>query len=175
MKRKLWILVLVAFAVVSAGTAFAAGTLARGDQKFFTEAANGGMMEVQLGQMAQKQAQSQDVKSFGERMVTDHTKANDELKTLAQQKDLAMPSAMEHKMKKAMDKLSGMSGADFDRKYMEMMVKDHTKDVADFRKAAKNVKDADLNAWAKKTLPTLEDHLKQAKETAQKLGLKTKK
>lgn len=121
-------------------------------------------MEVELGQLAQQKAQAVSVKDFGTRMVTDHSKANDELKALAAQKNLQYPTELEHKQRSMVDKLAKLSGSDFDKKYMKMMVKDHTKDVKEFHKAVKKVKDADLNAWAAKTLPTLEQHLQQAKD-----------
>lgn len=177
MKKQLCFTLMLAIALVaSALTAFAAqGSLPKADQKFVMDAAQGGMMEVQLGQLAQQNAQSQDVKNFGQRMVTDHTKANDELKALAQQKGITLPTEMKHKMKSEADKLGKMSGADFDRHYMKMMVKDHEKDVAEFRKATKKVKDPDLNAFAAKTLPVLEQHLQQAKEVSKNLGTKTGK
>lgn len=177
MKRQIWISTLVAVTLVvsSALVAWAAqGTLPRGDMKFASEAATGGLMEVQLGQLAQQNADSADVKQFGQRMVTDHGKANDELKALAQQKNLTLPTELKGKHKSEQEKLSKTSGANFDRMYMGLMVKDHVKDVADFRKAATKVKDPDLNAWSAKTLPVLEQHLQQAREIAQKLGIKSK-
>lgn len=176
MKRQTWftLMLAVSLVVVSALSAFAAQGLAKADHKFVMNAAEGGLMEVQMGQLAQQNAQSQDVKNFGQRMVTDHSKANDELKTLAQTKGITLPTEMKHKDKSEMDKLGKASGADFDRMYMKMMVKDHQKDVAEFRKATKKVKDSELNAWATKTLPVLEQHLQQAKEISQKLGTMTK-
>jgi putative membrane protein len=166
MKTKILLILLMAFAVISGSAliVFADQTVSSGDQKFFKEAANGGMMEVELGQLAQQKAQTVAVKDFGTRMVTDHSKANDELKAFAQQKNLQFPNELEHKQRSMIDKLAKLSGSDFDKKYMKMMVKDHTKDVKEFRKAIKKVKDADLNAWAAKTLPTLEQHLQQAKD-----------
>ena len=107
------------------------------DKDFFKKAASGGMMEVELGQMAQSKGQSQEVKDFGSKMVTDHGKANDELKSLAQQKQWTMPTKMERKHKSMVDKLTKASGPEFDKKYMTEMVKDHKKDVAEFQKAAK--------------------------------------
>jgi putative membrane protein len=117
--------------------------------------------------LAQQKAQAVSVKDFGKRMATDHGKANDEMKALAQQKNLQMPAQLEHKHQSMIDKLAKLPGPDFDKKYMKIMVRDHTKDVKEFQKATKKVKDADLNAWAAKTLPTLEQHLQQAKEVYQ--------
>jgi putative membrane protein len=166
MKKKIWVAFLLVVAAIgcSALFVFADQTVSSGDQKFFKEAASGGMLEVELGQMAQQKAHAVAVKDFGTRMVNDHGKANDELKALAQQKNLQMPTQLEHKHRSMIDKLAKLSGPDFDKKYMKMMVKDHEKDVKEFQKATKKVKDADLNAWAAKTLPTLEQHLQQAKD-----------
>jgi putative membrane protein len=169
---------LTLFSLIAVGSttipAFAAGKgLASGDETFMKEAASGGMMEVQLGQVAQEKGKMQEVKDFGSRMVTDHGKANDELKALATTKNVTLPAQLLPKHKSGVDKLS-RAGADFDKKYMQAMVKDHMKDVADFKKATRTVKDADLNAWAVKTLPVLEQHLQQAKDIAQKLGLHVK-
>lgn len=149
--------------------------LSGGDKKFFNEAAGGGVMEVQLGQIAQQKAQSQEVKDFGTRMVNDHGEANEELKQLARQKNQKLPGRLESKQMKLVDKLSKLSGADFDKEYMEVMVKDHARDVSDFRNVGTKAKDPDLNAWAGKTLAVLEDHLKQARNVAQKLGVDVNK
>lgn len=141
------------------------------DKEFMMKAASGGMMEVELGNSATKKAASQDVKDFGKQMVTDHGKVNDELKNIAKQKNVTLPSKMNAKHKETVDKLSKLSGAEFDKKYMSEMVKDHVKDVSEFEAAVKKVKDPALNGWAKKTLPTLKKHLERAKDIAYKLGV----
>jgi putative membrane protein len=99
-------------------------------------------------------------------MATDHGKANDELKALAASKGVTLPADVDKSHKSKMDKLSKLSGADFDRAYMKDMVKDHKKDVGEFRKESKKAKDADLQKWAQSTLPTLEDHLAMAQKTS---------
>ncbi|HEX4456432.1 MAG TPA: DUF4142 domain-containing protein, partial [Polyangia bacterium] len=99
-----------------------------------------------------------DVKKFGKKMVTDHTKANNELKKLAKKKSLNLPTAMTADQKTTYDRLAAMKGADFDTAYMDAMVKDHDEDVADFKKEADGGQDADLKAWAGKTLPVLQTH-----------------
>jgi putative membrane protein len=142
-----------------------AQTLAKKDQQFISGAASGGMLEVELGKLAADKAQSEDVKKFAQQMVTDHTKANDELKTLAQGKGATLPTEMMPRHKKDLDRLSKLSGADFDKAYMTMMVKDHEEDVNQFKEAARNSADPDLKSFADKTVPTLEEHLKMAKET----------
>jgi putative membrane protein len=136
--------------------------LAQADRKFIAEAASGGMAEVELGKLAQAKASSEQVKQFGARMVADHSKANDELKQLAQAKGVAVPAAADKSHHGEMSKLDKLSGADFDRQYMSHMVSDHRKDVSDFKKASESAKDGDLKAWAEKTLPTLQEHLKLA-------------
>ena len=140
------------------------------DQRFVREAAQGGMAEVELGNLAQQKAQSDEVKQFAQRMVTDHGKANDELKQLASQKGWESPTDMGEKHKAERDKLDKMSGAEFDKAYMSHMVMDHQKDVSLFRRASRRASDAELKGWAGKTLPVLQDHLKQATDTAKKVG-----
>lgn len=170
MKRRLvWMAVVSLFAVCSmALPALAAGKLTMSEKSFVKEAASGGMMEVELGQIAKEKGKSQDVKDFAQRMVTDHGKANDELKTAVGGK-YELPTKLELKHKTTLEKLKGTS-EDFDRKYAEAMVKDHKKDVEKFRKASKKVKDPELKGWIDKTLPTLEQHLQAAKDMAKKVG-----
>jgi putative membrane protein len=123
------------------------------------EAARGGMAEVELGQLASQKAQSDQVKQFAQRMVQDHGKANDELKSLAQQKNITLPTELDAKHKATHDRLSKLSGAQFDRAYMQDMLQDHRKDVNEFRKESQSGRDPEVKAWAAKTLPTLEEHL----------------
>lgn len=139
------------------------------DKQFVMKAAQGGMGEIMLGQMASSKGTSPDVKNFGNRMVSDHGKANDELKQLAQNKGMALPADVDKETKQFADRLSKTSGKDFDKEYINNMVDDHEKDVNEFEKASKNAKDPDLRAWATKTLPTLQDHLKMAREVKSKL------
>jgi putative membrane protein len=116
-----------------------------------------------MGRIAASKATDPDVKQFGQRMVDDHGKANDELKSLASQKNVTVPAELDAKHKADNARLEKLSGAAFDRAYMAAMVLDHDKDVAEFQRVSKTAKDADLKAWAAKTLPTLEEHQKQAK------------
>jgi putative membrane protein len=153
-----------------------AGQAARGadspDQAFVTEAAQGGLSEVDLGHLAVKQAKSKDVKSFGQHMIDDHSRANDELKQLAAKKKWDLPKDVGAENKATMDRLSKLSGEAFDKAYMSDMVEDHVKDVSAFEKEARSAKDPDLKAWAGKTLPTLRHHLSMAREAASKVGAK---
>jgi len=140
------------------------------DAAFAKEAAIGGMAEVELGTMAKEKAASNDVKQFGDRMVTDHGKANDELKQWAQQKSVTLPTELDAKHKATRDRLAKLSGAAFDKAYMHEMVMDHQHDVAAFKRESTSGKDTDLKAWAGKTLPTLQEHMKMAQDTAAKVG-----
>ncbi|WP_428331674.1 DUF4142 domain-containing protein [Mucilaginibacter sp.] len=129
------------------------------DAKFAVAAANGGMAEVELGKLVQEKAVNTKVKDFGTMMITDHTKAGDELKALARSKGITLPVALDNKEQKIKDDLSAKSGADFDKAYVNDMIDDHKNDIKEFEDASKNLKDADLKAFAIKTLPTLKMHL----------------
>jgi putative membrane protein len=147
-----------------------AGALAATDKRFILEAAAGGMAEVELGRLAVDKASNADVKQFGQRMVDDHGKANDELKTLASQKNVTLPAGLDAKHKATRDRLAKLSGDAFDKAYMRDMVADHNKDVAEFQRVSKTAKDGDVKAFAAKTLPTLQEHQKMAKEIHAKVG-----
>jgi putative membrane protein len=122
----------------------------------------GAMAEVELGKLAQQKAASNLVKQFGGRMVTDHDQASDEIKQIAESKGVTLPSELDPSKRKELDKLANLYGAAFDREYMAYTLEDHRKDVAEFRQASESAKDGEVRAFASKTLPTLEDHLKQA-------------
>lgn len=139
------------------------------DKEFVTKAGMGGLYEVQTGNLALQKAASADVKAFAQRMVTDHGNANAELAQLATTKGVALAAELAGDHKAAFDHLSSMSGgAEFDKMYMQHMVEDHDKAVADFDKASTSATDADLKAWAGKTLPTLKEHQTMAKSIAAK-------
>jgi putative membrane protein len=147
-----------------------ANASAGSDQMFVTKAAKGGLAEVQLGQLAAEKASSDEVKKFGQRMVTDHGKANDELKSLAQSKNITLPTDVDPKDKATHDRLAKLSGAAFDRAYMQNMLTDHRKDVNEFKRESTSGKDPEVKAWASKTLPTLEEHLKMAQDATRAVG-----
>jgi putative membrane protein len=140
------------------------------DQTFLTRAASAGMAEVELGRLALEQASNEQVKKFAQRMVDDHGRGNGELKTLAQNKNITLPDAPDPQVNAIKDRLSKLSGASFDRAFMQTMIADHRKAVSDFRLASKSAKDADVKGWAAKTLPTLEEHLKMAQSTSTGVG-----
>lgn len=136
---------------------------------FWTKAAQGGMAEVELGQLATTKAQNAEVKNFGQKMVTDHSKANTELKALAAKKAMTLPTDVNSSQKSMMEKLKGLSGAEFDKAYVDAMVEDHETDVKLFEAQAKDDSDADLKAFAAKTLPTLKSHLEMIKSIQSKM------
>ena len=152
----------------SASSASGSSQLSAADQAFVKKAAQGGMAEVELGKLATQKASSEDVKKFGQRMVDDHTKANDQLKQIAGNKGVTLPTDLDSKDQALKDRLSKLDGEKFDQAYMKNMVRDHTKDVSEFRKESTSGKDSDLKSFASQTLPTLEDHLKEAKNIAPK-------
>jgi putative membrane protein len=134
------------------------------DTRFAKEAAQGGMAEVKLGQLAQDKGSSDSVRNFGKRMVDDHSKAGDKLKDVASQENITLPTDISAKDQATYDRLSKLNGAAFDRAYAKDMVKDHQTDVAAFQKEANGGKVDSLKSFASDTLPTLQDHLKEAKE-----------
>jgi putative membrane protein len=142
------------------------GQLTGSDREFVRKAAEGGLAEVELGQLATQKASSPDVKQFGQRMVTDHTQANDQLKQIALQKGITVPTSLNAKDAATKQRLEGLSGAAFDRAYMQHMVKDHTKDVNEFQNEANNGKDSDVKSFASQTAPKLQEHLSMAQTVA---------
>lgn len=146
------------------GKSKGAGALSATDKKFVTEAAQGGMEEVKLGNLALKNAQDTDVKSFGQHMVEDHSKANEELAGLAKSKHVTLPADVKPSDKALYNRLAKLHGRAFDKLYISEMVKDHKKDVGEFQHASTACHDAELKAWAGKTLPTLEHHLQMAQD-----------
>ena len=131
----------------------------RTDRNFIMKVAEDGRDEVELGRLAQSKASNEEVKQFAQRMVEDHGNANKELMELAANTGAKLDDKAPKK-NSMMERLSKLQGADFDREYVKEMVKDHKKDVAEFRRMHSGAVDPNLKAWIDKTLPTLEDHLK---------------
>ena len=129
---------------------------------FAVEAADLGMKEVQLSTTALTKASSPEVKQFAQMMVDDHTKANNELKALAQQKNITLPTVVGNENQREIENLSDKTGADFDKEYMDQMVKDHKEAIDEFEDAAENDKDAELKSWASSKLAALRQHLAEA-------------
>jgi putative membrane protein len=139
------------------------------DADFVNEAAMGGMAEVELGKLASTKGANAEVKKFGQMMVTDHSKANDELKALAAKKGWKLPTALDASHQSTLESLRNRVGADFDSAYVDDMVDDHETDVKAFEDKAKNATDPDLKAFAEKTLPTLRKHLDAIKAIQAKM------
>lgn len=141
--------------------------LDRKDRKFIDDAAEGGMTEVQMGQLAQSKATDPNVKSFAGMLVDQHTAANNELTKIANAKGVELPAAPKHSHRRDIEKMGKKSGSEFDRDYVRYEIKDHEKDIKKFEKAARDLKDPDVKAWAGKTLPTLREHLAAAQKLPQ--------
>lgn len=120
--------------------------------------------EVTLGKLAAEKGSTDAVKQFGQRMVDDHTKANEELKKIATAQSLSIPDSIDKKHQSRVDKLSKLTGAEFDRAYIKDQLKDHQQDVREFQDEAQNGSDAAVKDFAGKTLPTLQEHLAMVKE-----------
>ena len=159
-----------ALLVMSGGLALAQNS---GDTRFAKEAAAGGMAEVQMGQLAVQKASNERVKQFGQRMIDDHTKAGNELKNVASKDNISLPSELNPHDKLIYDNLSKLEGAAFDHAYMQDMVKDHQADVNEFQREASNGANPDLKSFATTTLPTLQEHLRLARETENSLSTRS--
>lgn len=139
--------------------------LSSSDRKFMEKAAHGGVAEVQMGQLAAKQGGSDQVKQFGQRMVDDHSKLNDQLKQIAATKGVSLPTDMDSSEKREHDKLAKLSGASFDREYMKAMVSDHKKDLSEFESKSKSAKDPDLKNFVTNGTSVIQQHYDLAKST----------
>jgi putative membrane protein len=140
------------------------------DTAFAIEAAQGGMAEVETGKLAAENATNPDVKAFGQQMVDDHGKANEQLKSVAEKENLTLPTTMSAKHQAMYDMLKSKTGADFDKAYVDAMVKDHTEDVKDFKKEAEKGKDEQIKGFASETLPVIQGHLEKIKAIQSKMG-----
>jgi putative membrane protein len=160
------------FFVAALGLAVAAAShadVSKKDQEFMTKAAAGGLYEVQAGTLAQQKGQAEGVKSFGSMLVKDHSAANEELKALAASKGVSLPSAMTPDKKKRLDSVS--RAKNFDKEFVdEVGLDDHKKDISLFEKASKNADDAEVKAFAAKTLPTLKAHRTHAEDLKKALN-----
>jgi putative membrane protein len=150
---------LLAFAMTVAATGCAKDSI---DQDFVTKAGQGGLAEVEAGRIAAAKGVRGDVKTFGQRMVSDHSRANDELKSIATAASITVPSEPSSEEHDTITQLGAESGGDFDKAYTKAMVKDHKGDIDLFRKEASSGQNAELRAFAQKTLPALEEHLRMA-------------
>ncbi len=140
------------------------------DTNFAMKAAQGGLTEVKTGQLAADKASNPDVKAFGQQMVDDHTKANDQLKSVAQEEGMTLPTDVNAKQQAMYDKLSALSGADFDKAYVKAMMTDHQEDVKEFSKEANSGKDPKIKSFAAQTLPIIQGHLAKLKGIQSKMS-----
>lgn len=139
------------------------------DAQFAVAAADGGMLEVELGKLAQSNASSQLVKDFGNKIIEDHSKANEEMKAIALSKSITLPEALSESNLKKVDKLSKKTGEEFDKDYIDLMVSDHKEDISAFEKEAEKGNDAEIKTYASGKLPTLKHHLQMAEEAKEAL------
>jgi putative membrane protein len=140
------------------------------DVNFAMKAAQGGMAEVQMGKLAADKGNSTDVKAFGQQMVDDHTKANDDLKSVAEKEGMTLPTDMNAHQHAMYSRLEKLSGAAFDKAYVTDMVKDHQEDVKEFQKESNTGKDDQIKAFASRTLPVLQSHLDKIKSIQSNMG-----
>lgn len=135
------------------------------DTKFAVAAADGGMLEVELGKLALTKGNSAEVKKLGQMMIDDHGKANEELKKWAADKNISIPATLGDASQNKVKDLTAKTGNDFDKSYTSLMVSDHKDDIDDFKKEAKDGKDADIKSWAAGKLSTLQHHLDMSQNT----------
>ena len=136
------------------------------ESTFIKKAADGGMTEVELGKVAEKNGQKDDIKSFGSQMVKDHGKANDDLKNIASKMNVTVPDKVSAKHQAGITKMSMLSGVAFDTAYAKDMVEDHEKDIAEFEKALGEVSNEDLKKFIDDAIPMMKGHLEMAKKMA---------
>ena len=143
------------------------------DKMFLRKAAEGGMAEVQLGQLASEKASSEDVKAFGQKMVKDHTQLNEEMKPIAESMGVMLPKKLSSKDQAEYDKLNGLSGEEFDKEYLTCMVKDHHADLREFRMEAANASDPTLKAAVQKGAQVIREHTTMVDSLAKSKGVAT--
>lgn len=154
-----------------AGTSAAAASsgLSQEGRDFITESAKGNAGEVKLGKTAAEKGAAPAVRDYGERLATDHGKANDQLRKVAEEAKVDWPESVTEEQRKLMDELSKLDGAAFDKRFMEAMVKDHEKDIKKYEKMDKNAQYPPLKSYVEGTLPKLKEHLKRAQEVDKSL------
>lgn len=140
------------------------------DQKFMDKAALGGLAEVELGKLASERAANPEVKELAQTIVQDHEKSNDQLKQIAQSKGAKLPQELDRAHKRERDRLSKLTGAEFDRAYVQTMLKEHDKDIKEFQNQAQKGKDPDLKKFATDNVPVLKQHRQRAQELQAKVG-----
>lgn len=148
----------------------AAGNLEEDTRDFVEEAASSSMMEVELAQLAQQNAQSQEVKDYAQMIENDHSQANERLRTIAQQKNITLPAGMKDDHRSEIDDLRDKTGQEFDQEYMDKMVSEHEDDISKFEDMREDVQDPDLQSWIDNTLTTLRQHRDEAERIKESVG-----
>ncbi len=172
MKKGNILLMLGTIGIISFATAAQAGIFSTSAQDFVTKASIAGQFEIQSSKLAVQKSQNDDVKDFAQRMIDDHTAADDQLKNAvaSSNTNLQISEDLDSKHQKLIAKLNSLTGVDFDKKYVSLQIKAHEKAVHLFRGYAKQNDAPALNTFAKKTLPTLQDHLTHAKQLKDTMG-----
>ena len=147
--------------LIAVPRANAATTVSTADKDFILAAAQGGMTEVKLGEMAAQKGMRDDVKAFGQMMVKDHTAINGDLKALAAQKDVTLPDSLDAKHQRMVDKMAALTGSEFDDAYIGGMIKDHKMDAKEFKAESAETKDADIKRFVDKSIPVVDGHFKR--------------
>ena len=147
---------------VAAAKAQVNPTLSTSDATFMTSATRGGLAEVQLGELAQRNGRSPAVKRFGQQMLNDHGRSNQEMLALAQRKQITPPSGIGAEQQQVYDNLAKLRGQAFDRAYAQAMVQDHQEDLRTYREEAQDGTDPDVKAFAARHVPVLQEHLRMA-------------
>jgi putative membrane protein len=138
---------------------------------FIKQALEGNSAEIALAEVAQRKAQSSDVKQFAEMLRTDHTKANQQLQPIAQAHNVTVNQSLDSKHQKKLEHFQQMSGTQFDKEYVKDMLRDHQKDISLYEQASQQIQDSDLKQYVQSTLPKLQQHMEHAKQTAQSIGI----
>jgi len=139
------------------------------EKEFIANAARGGMLEVQLGNLATQKASNADVKQFGERIATDHSQLGQKLQQLASNLNVTLPQDLKPEQQAIVSRFEKLTGKAFDRDFMKEVVSDHVKTISEFERAASQATNPDIKQFVSEALPTLRDHLKMAREIAGKL------
>ena len=152
---------LAAGLLITVPRANAAIAVSMADKNFILAAAQGGMTEVKLGELAAQNGKRDDVKAFGQMMVKDHSAINDDLKALAAQKGVTLPDSLDAKHQGMVDKMAALTGSEFDDAYIAGMIKDHKMDAKEFKAVSAETKDADIKSFVDKSIPVVDGHLKR--------------
>src|SRR5690606_21258171 len=170
MRIMIFILMVISFCGLKGQEKLEEDIISVHDKSFVEEATKSGLAEVEMGKLAQKQGNSQFVKTFGFQMENDHSKANREVKEIAGRKNISLSNTLPNQQ--MMDQMSAKSGTDFDKAFMAQMVIEHEKAISLFENFIQNGRNTELINWAKTKLPVLKAHLKEAKEIEKYIQVK---